>query len=308
MGIINDVLDWASNKVKDATGENERRRLVSEIKENYETFKRELNKKLEVINKIIENINAYIRELNVFRKKSIKPTIEKLEIFLNNFGKAKSIGDYAPEQECPPMVLPERKLTSIEDYITEIDWTSEDVFNLTLFSTPIGATIKTKKQNILLNESLAKLKFEANATLQELNVKEFNYEQEKRIAELYSDSVKYIITTINEKIIPEIELIEAFFAAIEIQDRIIASKMEKSISSIIDITLLQNTKYHKHYIFIKNTFMFYVMACKIYNTPILTRLLNGNLYAEDESTLKNQKELLLEQGTLLNSALMIEKR
>ncbi len=218
------------------------------------------------------------------------------------------MGEYAPEKECPPMIIKEHNFEVIENYISEIDWTKDDVFNNTLFLTPLGATLKTKKQNILLNESLVQLKFVAEATLKEMKVRQLNLEQEQKIANIYFDCVEYIISVINTKIIPEMELVEDFFAAVAITDLVVASTNNHVLSSNTDIKLLQNTKYHKHYVFLKNTFMFYIMSCKIYNTPVLTHLLNGCIDDSDEYSLSNQKELLLDCGAKISSALMIERK
>ena len=44
--------------------------------------------------------------------------------------------------------------------------------------------------------------------------------------------------------------------------------------------------------FIKNAFAFYVIACKIYNTPVLSRLLQHNVTETDRSIVNKENELL----------------
>ena len=46
MGLFDDILDWAADKVQTVTGEKERRRLVSEFKDVYDEFKTDVEIKI----------------------------------------------------------------------------------------------------------------------------------------------------------------------------------------------------------------------------------------------------------------------
>ena len=48
MGFVNNVLDWASDKVQSFTGEKERREYVDEIKTTYDGFKEQITENASV--------------------------------------------------------------------------------------------------------------------------------------------------------------------------------------------------------------------------------------------------------------------
>jgi hypothetical protein len=69
--------------------------------------------------------------------------------------------------------------------------------------------------------------------------------------------------------------------------------------------MLRDTPYQKHYLFVKNVFLFYVLSCKIYNTPVLTRLLNNRITNEDLIAMERHKEALHLQGEQVRQQLII---
>lgn len=304
MGLFDDILDWAADKVQTATGEKERRRLVSEFKDVYDEFKTDVEIKISDINRIISEFNRNIRKINNVRKTDVEKNIVLLSNFLGKFGKVKSIGEYYMEKESNMLVLPEHKFEMKESYINEIDWSKDDVFQDTFFLTPIGMTIKTKEQNLSINEKLNQLRLEAEETLNQLKIKEYAAEQDRVIANLYIDCIEIITNYIKEVIIPELKVVESFFQVLKIKNEVISGNSLQEIKFSNDIELLRDTQYEKHFLFVKNAFMFYVISCKIYNTPVLTRLLNNKTEKQDIDLLEKDKKLLLEHKKVVGGNLM----
>ena len=304
MGLFDDILDWAADKVQTVTGEKERRRLVGEFKDVYDEFKTDVEIKISDINRIISEFNRNIRKINNVRKTDVEKNIVLLSNFLGKFGKVKSIGEYYMEKESNMLVLPEHKFEMKESYINEIDWSKDDVFQDTFFLTPIGMTIKTKEQNLSINEKLNQLRLEAEETLNQLKIKEYAAEQDRIIANLYINCIEIITNYIKEVIIPELKVVESFFQVLKIKNEVISGNSLQEIKFSNDIELLRDTQYEKHFLFVKNAFMFYVISCKIYNTPVLTRLLNNKTEKQDIDLLEKDKKLLLEHKKVVGGNLM----
>lgn len=308
MGFISDALDWAADIVQTMSGEKERRELVQEIKDTYYAFKYSVEQKVDAINQKIIEFNQLIYKINLFRKQQIEQNIICLGNFLGTFGHIKPIGAYCEEEETYAIALPEQQFQRTEDYIIDIDWSQEDVVINGIFLTPIGMTMKTKKQNLSMLEQLQSLQLEAEETLHQLDLNEYAIEQNRRVAELYIYCVNLISDYIKKVIVPELDVVEAFFQTLCLTNEIIAEKPLANTKFKNNLALIQNTQYEKHFLFVKNAFMFYVIACKIYTTPILTRLINGNLLEEDVLEMEQNQSALLEQQKNVGENLMFDRR
>ncbi|RMD02319.1 hypothetical protein D9O40_06695 [Clostridium autoethanogenum] len=305
MGLIDDALDWAADKVQTVTGEKERRQLVSELKNRYIEFKENVQDLITVLNQVIGSFNNKIKELNDLRKGVVGKNIMQLSSFLGKFGKVKEIGEYCREEEKKIRELPQQKFDSVENYISDVDWSKDDVFMDTFKLSPIFMKLKTRKQNLSMRENLNEFCIEAENTIMELKSRTFTVEQDKKICEIYIDCVRYVSKYIEDIILPELELVEAFFQSQKIKDEIIANNPLQELVFKNNIEVLKNTVYKKHYLFVKNTFMFYVLSCKIYNTPILTRLLTNQTTSDDVNSLEKQKQALLLQASQVSENLII---
>lgn len=299
------VLDWAADKVQTITGEKERRQLVADLKNYFIEFKENVEKLVVVLNEAITNFNERVKQLNGLRKGVVCRNIVQLSVYLKRFGKVKDFGEYCREEEKQIEGLPQQQFDKVENYISEVDWSKDDVFMDTFFLSPIGMKIKTRKQNLSLREHINQFRMEAESTINQLKMRTFTVEQDKKICEVYIDCVSYVTKYIVDIVLPELELIEAFFQAQKIKDNIIADNAIENLVFKNNIEVLKDTVYEKHYLFVKNAFMFYVLSCKIYNTPVLTRVLKNQTTATDVKLLENQKNALLLQGKKVSENLII---
>lgn len=307
MGLIDSMLDWAADKVQTFTGEKERRENVEKIKVTYEDYKSEVTIHVDSINDTIAELNETITELNDYRTNDVPQNIICLADFLEKFGNVKEIGEYAEEESVCYIEIPEHRFIAIEDYISDIDWSKADVVFDTFLLNPFGMKSKTQKQNLSMQEQLNNLKIEAEQTIIELRNLKFSAEQDKAIAELYIYCVQRIISFIESVIIPELDVVEAFFQALAIKNRIIAEEGLEDISFKNNLELIRDTQYQNHYQFVRNAFLFYVVACKIYNTPVLTNLLMGNTSEDDYEEIEFERGILEKQVQVVDKYLVFKR-
>ena len=255
----------------------------------------------------MNEFNQKITQLNEFRSKRVKENIERLYTFLSKYGNCKPYKTYAPEESKLPAEFPKREMAKIEDYVTEVDWSKEDVFWDTFLLSPLGMKNKTRNQNLSMHEHINELKLQIEQTVGEINAREFTAGLETEICELYLRNVQTIAKVITTKIIPEIELVDAFFQAEAIKDSVIGGNQAKEYKFYYDISALIGTVYERHYRFIKNALMFYVISCKIYDTPVLTNLLNHTVSPNDKQQVESEHQILVEQARIVSGSMSVAR-
>lgn len=293
-----------AKKVQDFSGETERRELVQEFKCAYQEHRRKLNEIIEKVNVKISNFNNKIQQINVFRQEKVIKNIYQLGNFLKYFGHLDLSSQFILESEKDKEILPQKKLDKISNYIDEVDWSRDDVFLKTFSKTIIGAKLETRKMNLSMRDNLNHFRLSATHTENTLESKGESIEIDIRIANLYEENIKTIDQVITKKVIPELELIEAFMQAEAIKNNILVNNDDIDLTTNHDFSLLKGTVYDKHYQFIKNTFMFYIISKKIYNTPILTNLLSDSATRDDLKNILNEKEVLNIQQESLSNQMM----
>lgn len=301
MGIIN----WAARKVQNFTGETDRKQIVAQTKLEYVKSRKEIEYIVQELNYTIEKFNIKIVELNNYREKRIKNDVEKLGSFLSTFGNIKDISEYSEEKEKSFFNIPERAFEEVENYIADIDWSSDEIFLRTFFQ-GIFTPFFTRKQNKKMIERLEKFKADMMGEKDKLNNKIAMIEKvDMRICDLYIELVEKISDYIKLKIIPQIEVIESFLECESVKNVYIADTKAKIIENVeyeTDIKLYDNTIYQKHFNFIRNAFWFYILSSTIYSSPVLTKLLeNKKITDADIEKLEGQKLLCKKQIILLES-------
>ena len=299
------IIDWLADKVQTSTGEKERRELVQTIKNLAEEFKQKVSEAIDQLNEKIGNFNHILTKLNEFRSKHVKENIEQLHTFLSKYGRCKPYSAYVPETDKPPAEFPMRQMVQIEDYISAIDWSKDDVLRDTFWLSPLGMKFKTRNQNLSMHERIGELKLQIEQTVREIDAQTFTAGLEEEICNLYLKNVRMISKVITTKIIPEIELIDAFFQAEAIKDSVISESQLKEIRFHYNICTLIGTPYEQHYQFIKNALMFYVISCKIYDTPVLTHLLSHTISIDDKQQIETEHKLLLQQARTVSNSMIV---
>lgn len=299
------ILDNASNAVKNFTGENERREIVEETKQEYIKSREEIEDIVYKLNNTIDEFNGKILELNLIRGNRVKLNVEKLGSFLSTFGNIKDMSEYSEEKEKLFFYIPERAFEKVENYIADIDWSSDEIFLRTFFQ-GIFTPFFTRKQNKKMIERLEKFKADMMGEKDKLNNKiEMIEKVDMRICDLYIELVEKISDYIKFKVIPQIEVIESFLECESVKNVYIADTKAKIIENVeyeTDIKLYDNTIYQKHFNFIRNAFWFYILSANIYSSPVLTKLLkNKRLTKDDIKELEGQKLLCQKQMKFLEN-------
>ncbi len=166
---------------------------------------------------------------------------------------------------------------------------------------------KTRNQNVSMHERINALKLQIEQTVQEIDMNTFTAGLEIEICNLYLRNVRTISEVITTKIVPEIELVDAFFQAEAIKDAIIVEAQPRELKFHYNVCTLIGTPYERHYQFIKNTFMFYVISCKIYDTPVLTHLLGHTTSIEDKKQIEGEHQLLLQQAQAVSESMTVAR-
>ena len=307
MSFVDNMLDWVANKVQSCTGEKDRKELVNQIKDKYKEFKEIVETYVNTINEKILDLNQLIQKINNYRSSQVKKNINHLQVFLGKFGNVKLLGEYAEEKSTLYLSIPKKELEVRESYIAEIDWSEDEVFINSLSQGVSRTKQKTEAQNISMVERLKNFNVEIETTKRQFDIKKYNIEKDKELAELYLECVMIISDYINNCILPELEVVEAFFQSLIIKNKIIAGNQLQNIVFTNDLLLLKDTPYEEHFQFVKNAFMFYIISCKIFDTPVLTKLINSQVDDSDLVTLQVNKKNLLEQKDKVNEHLIFAR-
>ena len=119
------------------------------------------------------------------------------------------------------------------------------------------------------------------------------------IAEIYSNCITLVNDTITEMIIPELKAVLCFFYADAMKETL---RDKNKIPLTVEphrISTYQNTLYHKHYLFVKNTADFYKFICRVFTKTVIKNLV------ESESNMKTAKS---ERNKLKNDYNDLEQR
>lgn len=294
------IIDILAKGVQDFTGETDRKQIVEDTKNEYINSRTAITNIINNLNNVILSFNKKIDYLNNLRLTKVKGNIEGLGNFLSTFGTVKDLSSYSHEKGKEYFSVPERAFEEVEDYIEDIDWSSDEVFMRTFFSFGLGAAIFTKQQNMKMLEKLEEFRNEVMHMKNKLNSKiEMLEKVDIRICDIYTQLVSNICDYIENKIVPQIYLIESFLECESVKNAYIADTSVKELSNVEyekDIMIYNNTIYQKHYNFIRNAFWFYILSATIYSSPILTKLLeNKKITDGDIQKLDGQKTLYAAQ-------------
>lgn len=293
------------------TGKAERNALINKIEEVKGEYNFILNNGIANLNSNIAILNNEIDILNDFRINHVKNDIYNLKKFLDKFGILDENNNYLGERKFTEVTFPQQIIFSIDDYIDKHDLReTSDWWKLALGGVATGVVLRyfRNKENKKIYSELENLKVKLEGIKNTIRNQEYLLNQNIEIAKIYNATIKEMSETISNLILPEFELVEAFCQANELKNYVLVDKNIENVVFKNSVIAYKGTKYEKHYNFIKNTFLFYIMSNRIYNTPILSRLFNNfqdTDASEDIIELKAETNKLMEQKRLIQSNLMI---
>lgn len=282
--------------IKDISGETKRREIKAEIDDVYNRGKLSIIKLVNNFNNVIKNFNNKVDYLNNIRFNRVKSNIDNLGVFLSTFGNVKEVAQYSQEKTKLFLNIPEKEFEEVEEYIEKISLTKEQIFRRAFFRTPLVDMILSKKENLEMKEKLEYLKNNIMKTQNKLRNKISMLKKvDLRICNIYVKLTTDICNCIENRILPEIELINCFLECESIKNIYISNTTVKELSNVEyqkDIMIYNNTIYQKHYNFIRNAFWFYILSSTIYSSPILTKLCERKKISDDDiKNLESQKKL-----------------
>lgn len=278
------ALFQSSNLAKKLQSNREETLFLQRSDELYQDLKRTVTKELETITALTKRCNSRMGQVSTQRSNSMKHQMIRLETFLDSFGEVTSPSDYAKQLG--------KEMLSFEDIAGpyrkgQRDWSNwESVFR-TPFSA--GSTLEGPRS---MGEELREMKWRADEITRELSRKKNQSKIDLKACQLYLESAQFISNMVSLRILPELQLVESFFQAEYLKNLVLAEKTSKDFSFRYNVQDIKDTIYHSHYEFVRHSFLFYVLSCKVYNTPVLTRLV------EHRCTLEDIKELELHQDAL----------
>lgn len=106
------------------------------------------------------------------------------------------------------------------------------------------------------------------------------------IAEIYRNIIVVVRDTISQKVIPEMEFIQAFLYADSIRERTAENSDYEDVEPC-SIVEYKNTPQDIHYQFVKNAFDFYDISVKFFTNAILTNIIGDRIVSTDEKNAFN---------------------
>lgn len=295
-GAVEFVGESVMKGVKYLSGDSEREKWVRKLEEFFDTVYRPgIISKVEEVNEEVKPLNQRINAINNIRKVEMKPKIDQLHNSLGQFGNLKPVGAYTGESYFTSLNIPQQRFSEVSEYIEDNDLDTSEIIErivCNLFS----IRSKNRTASLEIQSKINDLKLEFERLLAMLEIKKQTYISNRAIADMYIETIRMILDFIDRVILPEFAIVESFMQANRIKDEILSGNKlsEKEIVFNNKIKVLAGSPYHKHYLFVKNSFMFYVIACRIYSSPILTRLLQGETnyneydYKQDKTKLQKQ--------------------
>lgn len=309
--------------MKMRTGEE----LKAETNEKAAAFKAEAKELCKSINEKKNSYNQQIGLINGIRHDDIGPLVKNLYVFLSEFGvvEATTPFDYCIEAPQDSTMVPDaikeladKRNGDIEQTIGKYESKKNGfggylikgaqataLFPLGGVLAPLGGAAFALGENIFNNQQKKKSMVDIENGLLEIDMrikKEiFDLQQTEKscgeacqIAEIYRVCVFSVIESIRDTILPELQAVKAFLLAESLKNLIIAEEEPLEIKPE-KIAMLSNTIYHRHYLFVQNVFLYYLLIVKFFRTPILTEFLQDNQIDDGEKALFERQVSAIEK-------------
>jgi hypothetical protein len=137
----------------------------------------------------------------------------------------------------------------------------------------IYARNENKKKITELTELLGMMRTDWAEKITKLeNYRDFICRDAPRIAEIYRECIALVRDSVKYNIVPEIQAVRCFFTADAIKENI---KYDQKTTNIRPnpVSMYKDTSYHKHYLFVKNSYDFYAVTHKFFTKAVLSEIL-----------------------------------
>jgi hypothetical protein len=278
--------------------------IETQINDIYNEYKTQAKIKVKQTNKLIAEYNEQIHIINGICHDDVGPLIRRLHKFLSQLGYMK--------EELTPFDFETEKILQSSNVPDDLDNLKEDLnrkYRKTvedqekrknrpvdyiakgIILAGIEDLLNEKKANesaLILEADIGALNIKARQSLDQMDQSLKMAEEVLKMSKYYRICIYSVVESIRNFILPELEVVRAFLLAESLKNIIIA---EEDVTKFKpeSISLLPNTIYHKHYLFVQNTFLFYTIITKFFSSPILSEFLDDSIITEDEKALLNNQ-------------------
>lgn len=318
------------NIVDKFTNQDDLDELQTKRKKEFEKYIREAESYIEKINKQLLLFNDQISIINASKNIMFAPQIRKLYLFLSDIGNVgdeilplnfaseeSGIIEKSKAKKLKEKSRPDQKVDLNNTFIptaamSGIGGATSSVAGLAasrmvpmaapvaMISMPIMAPVmiggalfkkfENKKQIEKDEIEFGKLKSEIARDIESKK----NYFKQLKEATETAGIFRAMITTINiaisETILPELSGVRALLYAEAINNCIVSNASLTELKPT-SITQIENTTYHRHYLFIKNTVHYYQFICELFSCPVFTIFIND---VSSKERIRNEFQIILD--------------
>lgn len=241
-----------------------------EWEQAYNTYIRELSELDKEAQKASNRYNAMVGVINSERN-SMRKSIRGLYTFLvrfGNMGVSITPFDYVCEelttyrQEAAKASVLQEKLPFLR--------------KLFLWFPPVA-----KKEGIRCAAEFERERVEWKEHLNKCEQMLHTFQTAEEIADLYRASIVSVVDSIEQCILKELLVVEAFLYAEAVKDCIIGGDDVKKARPS-SIAFYEGTPYQRHYLFVRNAFDYYVFLSKVYTDCVLSAIMADRVITEEE--------------------------
>jgi len=269
------------------TGKDDLADLERQLHIEMKVFETEIKPLVQELNDQIREFNGHINLINNIRHNTFA-LLKKLHQFLSQLGNTSILPspfDFKLEHTLNMPKLDEGIFDEAQDFQEEVSASSPNGKWGYIFKGPFWAGFEDWQRNkkfILDGEKhLGQLKVEIEKEKTSLNLRLKTVKEAIKIAEIYRVSVYSVMESIEETILPELQVVRSFLLAESVKNRIVAKRTIQDVQPE-SIALLANTLYHNYYLFVQNSLLYYTMLVEFFKSPILTEFLKDNQVTEQE--------------------------
>jgi hypothetical protein len=268
-------------------GQDDIEELDRKFERTVQAFKSEVGPIIDEINEAIREFNGHIHLINSVRH-DIYSQLRQLHQFLSEIGntsKLPSPFDFKLERTLGSSVLGDKIFDKAKQYQKNLSDSPKnggmDYIIKGVLWAGIEDRLNNKKLHLEGEKNLGQLEMEIVKEKEMLKQRLETVKEAIRVAEIYRVCVNSVVESIKNTILPELQGIRSFLLAESVKNSIIARKKIQQVEPE-SIALMADTLYHKHYLFVQNTLLYYAMLVEFFKSPILTKFLEDNQITEKE--------------------------
>lgn len=256
--------------------------LSAESNKAYETYKQEKSSLSNRLNEYKSKYNSEISNINGQRME-LRKELKALYKFLKPLGKMLkrdvSIFDYRNEDIAPSFNNINLDKIKMPEYLEH-----DGILDATPMRFGHGHIYKHYKNSQMVIEyekdiNKGKLEYDNNIKEIESYIKEL--ETACEIAEIYRNTVVMVKDAVSDIIVPEIKYVIAFLYADAVREQVIECDNSGNVK-LHSIVEYKESKYGRHYDFVKNAFDFYEVLEKFFTDTVLTNIVEDRIVTEQE--------------------------